>query len=68
MKLREITPVEYICSDCSSCPAVFETENGTYLIIGKQLTDSVLEQLHGRIGADEFVVEVPKGLLSGVKN
>lgn len=64
MNLKEITPSEFVCDDCKSCPAIFETENDTYVLIGKKLPDSVIQQLAGRVGQDEFVVEIPKGLLA----
>lgn len=65
MKLKEVTPSEFqVCGSCScGCPAVFETENDSYVIIGKTLPASVIEQLKGRIAGDEFVIEVPKGMI-----
>jgi hypothetical protein len=70
MKLKEVTPAEFsVChSGCASgCPAVFETENNSYVIIGKKLPASVVAQLDGRVAEDEFVIEVPKGMIDGVK-
>jgi len=67
MKLKEITPSEFVCHSATCCPAVFETENNSYVIIGKKLSASAVEQLAGRVGADEFVIEVPKGMIDGVK-
>lgn len=67
MKLKEVTPSAFVCHTSSCCPAVFETENNSYVIIGKKLPASAAEQLAGRIGADEFVIEVPKGMIDGVK-
>ncbi len=68
MKLTEITPAAFACGSCScNCPAVFETENDSYVVIGKMLPASAVEQLRGRIGADEFVIEVPKGMIDGLK-
>ncbi len=67
MKLKEITPAEFVCNDCKTCPAVFETERNSYVIIGKKLTDSEMEKLVGRVAADEFVIEVPKGMIDGIK-
>ena len=63
MELKEITPTEFICQNCSACPAVFETENDSYIIIGKKLSASVQAQLKNRIADDEFVIEVPKGMI-----
>lgn len=36
MKLNDVTPEAYMCGSCGcGCPAVFETDRGTYVIIGK---------------------------------
>lgn len=67
MKLKDITPSEFICHSSSCCPAVFETGNDSYVIIGKKLSVSAEAQIAGRIGADEFAIEVPKGMIAGVK-
>ncbi len=69
MKLNEITPVEFACpSGCGcGCPAVFETESNSYVIIGKKLAASAVEQLKGRIADDEFAIEVQKGMIDGLK-
>jgi hypothetical protein len=67
MKLKEVTPSAFVCHSASCCPAVFETENNSYVIIGKKLSVSAEAQLAGRIGADEFAIEVPKGMIDGVK-
>jgi hypothetical protein len=67
MKLKEITPSAFVCKECKTCPAVFETENDTYVIIGKKLSASAAEQLAGRVGAGELVIEVPKGMIDGLR-
>ena len=69
MKLKEVTPAEYqVCGNCGcGCPAVFETENNTYVIIGKVLSASALEQLKGRVASDEFAIEVSKGMIDGIR-
>jgi hypothetical protein len=67
MELREITPPEFICQNCSACPAVFETESGSYIIIGKKLSAAVQAQLKNRVADDEFVIEVPKGMIDKLK-
>lgn len=67
MQYKEVTPAEFLCSDCSPCcPAVLETDN-SYVIIGKKLSADALETLAGRIGEDEFAIEVKKGMIDGVK-
>jgi hypothetical protein len=67
MKLHDITPAEFVCSTCAACPAVFETENNSYVIVGKKLPAEALAQLKGRVAEDEFVIEVPKGMIDGLK-
>ena len=67
MELKEVTPPEYICQSCSACPAVFETANDSYIIIGKKLSASAEAQLKNRIGDDEFVIEVPRGMIDKLK-
>ncbi len=68
MKLKEITPEAFACGACQPCcPAVFETENGSYVIIGKKLSASVQQQLAGRVADDEFVIEIPKGMIDGIR-
>lgn len=66
MKLKEITPAEFVCHSSNCCPAVFETDS-TYVIIGKKLSAEAAAQVEGRVGADEYVIEVPKGMIQGVK-
>lgn len=64
MKLTEITPTEMRCGTCGcGCPAVFATDQGSYVIIGKKLDGETLAQLHGRIADDEFAIEVSKEIL-----
>lgn len=68
MKLNDITPAAFACNSCGcGCPAVFETANDTYVIIGKVLPASAVEQLKGRIADDELVIEVPRGMIDGLK-
>jgi len=67
MKLKEITPSEFVCHSATCCPAVFETGNNSYVIIGKKLPVSAAAQLADRVGDDEFAIEVPKGMIDGVK-
>ena len=66
MKFTDITPTEFACATCSQCPAVLETEN-SYVIIGKKLSDDALKVVEGRVGDDEYVIEVQKGMIDGLK-
>ena len=67
MKFKDITPAEFVCQNCQNCPAVLETENNTYVIIGKKLSPAALAVVEGRVGADEYVIEVPRGMIDGLK-
>lgn len=67
MKMKDITPANFVCHTSTCCPAVLETEEGTYVIIGKKLSDSALKAVEGRVAEDEFVIEVPKGMIDEIK-
>lgn len=67
MKLIEKTPKSMVCPGLGWCPAVFETDHNTYIVIGTQLTSDQIEKfLKGRIGSGEIAVEFPKKLLSQI--
>ncbi len=67
MKLTEITPSELQCNKCGcGCPAVFESDNHSYVIIGKKLDQDILNQLGGRIADDEFAIEISKDMLQNI--
>lgn len=66
MKLKEITP-EHLRCVIGACPAVYETDRGTYVLIGKIVNDTdIANVLAGMVGADEMAVEIPKEFLSGL--
>jgi len=68
MKMKDITPANFMCHvQGQCCPAVLETEEGTYVIIGKKLSDAALKAVEGRVAEDEFVIEVPKGMIDEIK-
>ncbi|MDE1151817.1 MAG: hypothetical protein PW788_04690 [Micavibrio sp.] len=67
MKLNDITPEAFVCHTQTCCPAVFETDAGSYVIIGKKLSIEAQALVEGRVGADEFVIEIPKGMLANAK-
>jgi hypothetical protein len=50
------------CSDGDTCPALALTDRGSYVVVGKVVTDSEALSALG-IGADEMAVEVPASLL-----
>lgn len=63
MNLKDITPRSATCL-VGACPALFETDRGTLLVVGRRLSEQeVLEQLAGRVGQNEWVVEIPQDLL-----
>ena len=48
-----------------TCPSVFETNRGTYIIIGKKLNQKEISQeIKNKIGVDEIGIEVPKELIT----
>ena len=66
MKLIEKTPKSSLCI-LANCPAIFETDRGTYVVIGKQLSSTQSSKLlNGRIGPNETAVEIPEELLKSI--
>lgn len=64
MKLIEKTPETLICL-IAQCPAIFETDRDSYVVIGKLLTtEQIAVLLNGRVGKEEAAVEFPKELLA----
>jgi hypothetical protein len=63
MKYKDITPKSLACMEIG-CPAIFETNAGTFVLIGRKLRkSSVPGKLSQRIGAGEQAIEVPRELL-----
>ncbi len=58
---KELTPLSMGCL-VYTCPAIFETNNGSYALIGKKL-DSGKLGISKRVGKDEVLIEVPKKLI-----
>jgi hypothetical protein len=65
MKLKDVTPKKFACL-AGGCPAIFETDRGTCLIIGTKV-ESAESLLAGRIGLNETVIEVPVEIIRLVK-
>ena len=63
MKLKEITPAEFMCHTSSCCPAVYESENDTYVIVGKKLSAAEMAAIQDRVADDEFAIVVEKGMI-----
>ena len=66
MKLKELTPAHMICHTNNCCPAVFETETGSLMLIGKKV-NALEAGIADRVADDEFVIEISKELLANVK-
>lgn len=66
MNIRELTPEAMRCI-IGNCPAIFETDRGTYLIIGRKIDmgDSI-GNISARVGENETIIEIPKILLSNI--
>jgi hypothetical protein len=62
IKLKDITPDQFLCSLSMACPAIFESNEGSFVIIGK-ICDQETPQLKERIGKNEIAVEIPQELL-----
>jgi hypothetical protein len=62
MKLTDVTPERLRCG-IGACPAVFRSDQGTFVVIGRKIEASVFRSLSGRVGPDEAVIEIPEGLL-----
>ena len=58
---KELTPKIEMCG-IGACPAVFETNKGSYAIIGKKL-DAKNLWVDKRVGKDEVLIEVPKNII-----
>jgi hypothetical protein len=67
MALKDITPQPYRCHTSQCCPTVFEGDNGNLVIVGKTLDASTLAQVQHKIAADEYAIEVPAGLIDGLR-
>ncbi|GAI07750.1 unnamed protein product [marine sediment metagenome] len=62
---KDLTPKIEMCS-IGPCPAIFETNKGSYALIGKKLNAKALN-INKRVGKDEVLIEVPKGLIDKKK-
>lgn len=70
-KLEDITPQKLRCPRRKPfCPGVFKTDHGTYILIGRRLTDedhkNLSPQIQERIGKDEGAIEIGEEYLSAL--
>jgi hypothetical protein len=63
---KELTPASMNCS-AVGCPAIFETNQDSYILIGK-VVDSKELGISERIGKNEIAVEIPKRLINKKQN
>jgi hypothetical protein len=68
MNMKNLTPESYLCMGGLGCPAVYATDDGTYILIGKRLrTDDPRFGLVANKAADEEIIEIPADLLNKLK-
>ena len=66
MKLIEITP-KHLCCGVGPCPAIFATDRGTYVIVGKRLTqEQIRELLPDKVAPHEDAVEISKDFFAEI--
>ncbi len=63
--MKETTPSPYRCAS-GMCPATFDLEDGKVLIIGKKAASSLLKEIEGRVGEDEYAIVVDAAMLENV--
>lgn len=61
--LRDLTPRSLYCG-VGACPAVFQTPEGDYLLVGSLVSSEAVPS--GRVGPGEVVVRVPRALLQDI--
>ena len=60
----EITPASFRCA-LFSCPSVFETDRGTFVLVGEKVNlKNASEKIKNKIGDGETAIEIPKGLIT----
>jgi|WetSurMetagenome_2_1015567.scaffolds.fasta_scaffold906389_1 hypothetical protein len=64
--MRDITPKKLRCT-FGACPAVYELDNDTIVIVGAKPSSELGDALKGKISPDEFAIVVSKQLLANVK-
>jgi hypothetical protein len=60
--LKELTPIKMRCG-LGACPAIFQDEQGNFVLIGEQVPDLVDAS---RVGKGETVIKVPRELLASL--
>ncbi len=63
MKAKEITPLESRCG-VGPCPAVFQTDRNTVVVIGTVLAgNETPENIRRKLGRGEVAIEIPEKVL-----
>jgi len=62
MELTDIAPERLRCI-LGACRAVFESDRGTYVIVGRMLGGKDAGAAEGSIGTGEAAIEIPKEFL-----
>jgi hypothetical protein len=62
IQIVNVTPPEFRCEIEVSCPAVFQTGERTYYVVGKTISPQA-EGLQGKVASHESVVEISESLL-----
>ena len=63
-KLIDITPSKFQCGNATpTCPAVFKSNQNTYIIIGKAVSLIEHPGLRNRVGDDETLIEISAELV-----
>ena len=62
MKVTVLRVIRDNCADGNTCPSLAQTDRGSFVVVGKVVTDPEALGALG-IGADEMAVEVPASLL-----
>lgn len=62
--LKDITPEEakWACWPLPGCPAIFDDEDGHYVIVG-ELEDAEKLGIESRVSKGEVVVKIPKHIV-----
>ena len=63
-KLTDITPAKFQCGGATPvCPAVFKSNQNTYIIIGRAVSLTEHPGLSRRVGDDETLIEISAELV-----
>ena len=64
--LKNVTPAQFKCGDVDAlCPAVYQSNMQTYVIIGRMVDPEKHPELRSRIGTNETAIEISADLLTG---